>query len=94
MIFGESVVGYFSDASSGTYFSTGSSSESLPSSRSSRTDIAVKLLVIEAIRKTVSAFGADFVSRSRYPAAPACTNLPSMTMPHAAPGTWLVEAKS
>ena len=34
--FGESVVGYFSAASSGTYFSAGSSSESFPSSRSLR----------------------------------------------------------
>ena len=39
---------------SGTYFSAGSSSDSLPASRSERMATAVKLLVIEAMRKTVS----------------------------------------
>ena len=44
--------------SSGTYSSAGSSSLSTPSSRSARIADAVKLLVIEAIRNTVSASGA------------------------------------
>ena len=55
VIFGASVVGYFSPAISGTYFSAGSSSDSFPSSRSFRIEIAVKLLVIEAMRNTLSA---------------------------------------
>ena len=54
VIFGESVVGYFSAASSGMYFSTGSSSDNLPPSRSLRMHSAVKLLVIDAMRNTVS----------------------------------------
>src|ERR1019366_9172434 len=44
--------------SSGTYAPAGSSSPSTPSSRSARTADAVKLLVIDAILKTVAASGA------------------------------------
>ena len=91
---GESLVGYTSPFSSGTYRSAGSSSDSLPSSRSFRIDIAVKLLVIDAMRNTVSASTGAFAARSRTPAAPACASSPSTTMPHAAPGTCPSVAKS
>jgi hypothetical protein len=67
---GESVVGYVIPLSSGTYRSAGSSSDSLPASRSFRIDIAVKLFVIEAIRKTVSRSTGLFEVRSRNPVTP------------------------
>ena len=83
---GASLVGYVRPVSSGTYRSAGSSSESFPSSRSLRMAIAVKLLVIEAMRNTVSAVTGCLVVRSREPATPRCANSPSMTMPQVAPG--------
>jgi hypothetical protein len=49
--------------------------------------IAVKLLVIEAMRNTVSASTGLFAATSRKPAVPMCATSPSTTMPHAAPGT-------
>jgi len=61
----ESLVGYRRAFSSGTYFSAGSSSDSLPSSRSARIDIAVKLFVIDAMRNTVSALTGVLVASSR-----------------------------
>ena len=70
----------------GTYFSAGSSSESLPSSRSLRIAIAVKLLVIDAMRNTVLVSTGVFVAMSRKPVTPMCATLPSMTIAHTAPG--------
>ena len=55
MISGESFVAFGIPASSGTHFDTASSRESFPSSRSLRIARAVKLFVMDAIRKTVSA---------------------------------------
>ena len=65
---------------SGTYSSAGSSSLSIPSSRSARTADAVKLLDIDAIRKTVSASGGG-PPRCRSPSPAACTSSPSSTIP-------------
>jgi hypothetical protein len=84
---GESVVGYARFFSSGTYRSARSSSDSLPSSRSFRIAIAVKLFVIEAIRNTESRVTGAFEGNSRNPDTPRCASSPSITMPHAAPGT-------
>ena len=50
---------------------------SLPSSRSESTVIAMKLFVIEQMRKAVSASGAAPDARSRAPQPPACTSSPS-----------------
>ena len=50
MIAGESAVGGAQPASAGTCVPTGSSSPRRPSSRSSRTAVAVNDFVIEAIR--------------------------------------------
>ena len=66
--------------SSGTYSSAASSSFSRPSSRNARIADAVKLLVIEAIRKTVPASGAG-PPRFRWPSPAACTSSPSSTIP-------------
>ena len=58
MIGGESAVGpAWVAASSGTHVATGSSRRSRPSSRRRSTAAAVKLLVIEAIRKTAVPIG-------------------------------------
>ena len=51
---GVSRVGNSMRANSGIHFDTGSSSDSLPSSRSFRIASAVKLLVIDAMRNAVS----------------------------------------
>ena len=67
MILGESLVGYASAFSSGTYFSAGSSSESFPSSRSRMMAIAVKLLVMDAMRNTEVESTGFFVAMSRRP---------------------------
>ena len=72
-------VGISIRANSGIHFATGSSSDSLPSSRSLRIASAVKLFVIDAIRKAVSA-----VMRS--PTVCTCASRPSMTTPHTIPG--------
>ena len=48
--------------------------------------IAVKLLVIDAIRNTVSGVTGRFDSRSWTPTVVTCTSSPSTTMPNAAPG--------
>ena len=48
--------------------------------------IAVKLLVIDAMRKMLSRVTGAFEARSRCPATPTCASSPSITMPHAAPG--------
>src|ERR1035437_5288468 len=66
--------------SSGTYAPAGSSSPSTPSSRSARTADAVKLLVIDAILKTVASSGAG-PPRARSPSPDACTSSPSTTTP-------------
>ncbi|HET9425335.1 MAG TPA: serine hydrolase domain-containing protein, partial [Gemmatimonadaceae bacterium] len=94
VIFGESVVGYVSPASSGTYRSAGSSSDSCPSSRSLRIAIAVKLLVIDAMRNTELVSTGDRVARSRNPVTPTCASFPSMITPQAAPGMCSRVAKS
>jgi hypothetical protein len=59
-----------------------------------RIDIAVKLLVIDAMRKTVSASTGSPEATSRTPADPAWASSPSTTTPQAAPGTWAVLANS
>ena len=65
---GVSRVGSSMRANSGSHFATGSSSDSLPSSRSFRIASAVKLLVIDAIRNTVAAVIREpFDVRSRTP---------------------------
>jgi hypothetical protein len=51
-----------------------------------RIAIAVKLLVIEAMRKTVSGVTGVFVAVSCTPAVFTHANSPSMTMPKTAPG--------
>ena len=61
-------------ARSGTQVSTGSSSRSRPSSRRSRTAAAVKLLVIDAIRKTLSASGAASAPTRSVPRPPEWTS--------------------
>ena len=86
MITGESAVGYFRFASSGMYFAAGSSSCSLPASRSLRIDIAVKPFVIDAMRNLVSSVTGAFVATSRIPAVFTYASLPSMMMPRTAPG--------
>src|SRR5262245_33507419 len=86
VILGASVVGYLRAAISGTYFSAGSSSASLPSSRSLRIDIAVKLFVIDAMRNTVSASTGACAARSRNPVVPVCASSPLTITTHAAPG--------
>ena len=53
MIAGASDAGWRQSASAGTYAATSSSSRRRPSSRSRRIVAAVKLLVIDAMRKTV-----------------------------------------
>ncbi len=70
MMRGESDVGYLRRRSSGTYFSAGSSSESLPASRSWRIESAVKLLVIDAMRKTVVLSTGALAFTSRRPQMP------------------------
>ena len=72
MILGESLVGYLSPFSSGTYFSAGSSSDSRPSSRSRMIAIAVKLFVIEAMRNTLPVSTGAFAPTSRRPVTPTC----------------------
>ena len=76
VIGGESAVGAPGPPSSGTQRPTGSSSRSRPSSRSSRTAAAVKLLVIEAIRKTLSASGGASSPTRSVPPTPVCDELP------------------
>src|SRR2546430_5358337 len=49
--------------------------------------VAVKLLVIDAMRNTVSGSTGAFDATSRRPVTPACASSPSMTMPQLAPGT-------
>ena len=56
--------------------------------------IAVKLLVIDAMRNTVSAFAGAFDATSRNPAAPVWASSPSTMTPHAAPGTCCSVVKS
>jgi hypothetical protein len=52
-----------------------------------RIDIAVKLLVIDAMRNTVSASTSAFEATSRTPVAAAWASSPFTITPHAAPGT-------
>ena len=54
----------------------------------------MKLLVIDAMRKTVSGFTVAFAATSRYPLAPECTSCPSIRIPQAAPGTFAPVANS
>jgi len=67
-------------ATCGTYLPAGSSRPSAPSSRSSSTAAAVKLLVIDAIRNTVPGPGAGPPSHCS-PRPPACTSKPPATTP-------------
>ena len=93
VISGESFVAFGIPASSGTHFATASSRESLPSSRSLRIASAVKLFVMDAIRKTVSASTAPpAVSRTPQPFAK--TSSPSTTRPTAAPGSFCFSTAS
>ena len=87
VIFGESLVGYSSAFSSGTYRSAGSSSDSRPSSRSRMMAIAVKLLVIEAMRNTEPVSTGAFAPTSRRPVTPMCATRSPTTIAQAAPGT-------
>ena len=59
----------------------------MPASRSCKRAIAVKLLVIQAIRNTVSSSTGARVRRSRTPSPFAWTSSPSITIPKAKPGT-------
>src|SRR5215471_12969914 len=68
------------------YFCAGSSSDSLPSSRSWSSAIAVKLLVSDARRKTVSMSTGCLESRSRTPYPFDQTISPSTTRPTTRPG--------
>ena len=81
-------------ASSGKYSSAGSSSDSLPASLNCRMAIAVKLFVIEAIRKTLSSRTGSSSSRSRTPVTAICSIRPSTIIAHAAPGTCSRATKS
>ena len=71
--------------SSGTYSCAWSSSLSSPSSRRARIADAVKLLDIDAMRKTVPASGTG-PPACRSPSPAACTSSPSSTIPYASPG--------
>ncbi len=53
---------------------------------------AVKLLVIDAMRKTVLAVAGWLVARSWTPVAPTWASLPSMTTPQTMPGTFSAAA--
>ena len=66
--------------SSGTYSSARSSRRSVPSSRSAMIADAVKLFVIDAIRKTVPASGGG-PPTWRTPSPPACASSPPITIP-------------
>ena len=78
-----------SSLNSGRYFSTGSSTESLPSSWSIRTAVAVMGLVIEAIQKIVSGRIGLFSAMSALPIASRWT-IPSGVATSVAPAiSWL-----
>jgi hypothetical protein len=55
--------------------------------------MAVKFLVIDAIRNTLSGMAFAFDAVSLTPVAPACTSAPSMITPQATPGTFDAWAK-
>ena len=82
---GESAVALGWPRNSGTKSVTGSSSLSTPLSRSASTAEAVKLLVIEAIRNTVSAPGGGPPSQLS-PTPPAWASDPPATIPYAMAG--------
>ena len=77
---GESGLAWRMPRSSGTYPAAASSSRSTPSSRSASTAAAVKLFVMDAIRKTVPASGGGPPSQ-RWPDPPACASEPAATTP-------------
>ncbi len=79
-------------ANSGSHFETGSSSDSLPSSRSFRIARAVKLFVMEAMRNAVPAVMGASEERSRMPTDSTCASRPSITMPQTMPGIFLSAA--
>ena len=81
VIGGESAVGSCTEASSGTCVAASSSRLSLPSSRSSRTVAAVKLLVIEAIRKTEDGVGVASSPTRSVPMPRLWISSPSRTIP-------------
>ena len=66
----------------------------MPSSRSLRMAIAVKLFVIDAMRNAVSSVDGRLALDVPVARHPDVGELPSMTMPHAAPGTWVRVTKS
>src|SRR5881628_2858581 len=76
--------------SSGMYFLTGSSSDSLPSLASSSTAAAVNCLDTEPASKIVSGVFFTSCSRSAIPYALVSAGLPSMATPTAQPGVVVV----
>ncbi len=86
VIGGVSRVGRSIVANCGIHRDTGSSSDSRPSSRSSSTASAVKLLVIDAMRNAVSGVTGACEARSRTPNDPTWATRPSITMPQISPG--------
>ncbi len=91
---GASLVGSLTPANSGMCLVTASSSDSLPSSRSARIARAVKLLVIDAIRKIVWGVAGWFPSTSRMPTAPEAASSPSTITPQASAGAPILFAAS
>ena len=87
MIDGASATGGRCPCSSGTCKAAGSSSCSRPSSRRSNTVAAVKLLVIDAMRNTVSASGVVSAPTFTVPTPRVWTSSPSTMRPYATPGT-------
>src|SRR4029453_8285469 len=72
---------------SGTYVSSGSSSDNLPASRRAMIRTAVKVLLIDATRNWVSGPGGSPVPRSAAPVAPDQTRPPDRATAAAIPGT-------
>ena len=74
-------------AARGRASAAGSSRRRCPSSRRRSTVAAVKLLVIDAMRKTVSAVGSRLVPPTAVPTPRVWTSSPSTMTPYATPGT-------
>ncbi len=85
-------VGSSMRANCGIHLDTGSSSDSLPSSRSFSTASAVKLLVIEAMRNAVEEWTGSCDERSRTPNVPTCARRASITTPQTMPGIFFSSA--
>ncbi|MDT4829048.1 hypothetical protein FQZ97_624580 [compost metagenome] len=75
--------------SSGRYFCTGSSTSSRPSSASSSTAMAVKCLLVEAMRMRVVGVSATPISRLAMPTARRYSRRPSWAMASTRPGASL-----